>query len=341
MKKIILLTTVLLSVNVLAQFTQSNEPMIGDGVTLYVIDSNAVNFEGVTGAGVTWDYSTYGGYGSISRTVTVLDPSTTANASDFSTSTKAVDIQNATTDYYNSSSTQRTGQGFVFTEQTFGEVKLVFDTDEATLMNYPMNVGDIVTDTYLGTLYFQFSGIPQSPAASGSITTTVDGQGTLKLADGNDFTNVLRYKLIDTAQATLPLVGDVQVIRRQFEYYNHTLSSLPLFIHTYLSVTQSNGSVLAEISNVLSSVDPVGYVSVSEESITNAQIYPNPAVDEIKIEANDAFDYSIFNASGKLITSGSSSTATKNINVSAFETGIYFIKIDSGSKVQIKKITKQ
>lgn len=340
MKKLILLVAVISSLNGLAQFTQTNEPVIGNGETLFVIDSAAVNYEGVTGSGVTWDYSFYGGYGSISRVVTVLDPAFTSNASDFSNSTQAIDIQNATTDYFSSTASQRVGQGYVFTEQTFGEVKLVFDTDEATLMNYPMNVGDIVTDTYQGTLYFSFSGLPQSPPASGSVTASVDGQGTLKLANGADFPNVLRYKLIDTASATLPLVGDVQVIRRQFEYYDHSSSTLPLFIHTYLSVTQSNGSVLAEISNVLSSVDPLEYVSIGEDESLTLQVYPNPAMNYLNIEANEVFDYTIFNASGVLVSTGNSSLLKTKLDISALNTGVYFVKIDMGSKVRIKKFNK-
>lgn len=342
MKKIILLATAIFtSMSAFSQFTQANEPVIGDGITLYVIDSAAVNYENTTGAGVTWDYSSYGGYGSIVRGVAVLDPANTPNASDFSSSSQAVDIQNATTDYFNSTSSQRIGKGYVFTEQTFGEVKLVFDTDEATLMNYPMNLGDVVTDTYQGILFFTFSGIPQSPPATGAITATVDGQGTLKLANGNDISNVLRYKLVDTANATLPLVGDVKVVRKQFEYYDHTSSSLPLFIHTYLSVTQSNGSVLAEISNVLSSVDPTEFVSIGELNKLVVNVYPNPAGNQISIEAAEPFEFTLLNSEGKIVLKGNSKETMKKVNIESLTPGVYFVKVDTGAKVAIKKISKR
>lgn len=336
-KRLLLAFALFLNIAALAQFTQSNEPMLGNGETLYIIDSNAVNYENITGTGVIWDYSMYGGYGNVSRSVSVLDPSSTANAADFTSSTQAVDIENATTYFFNSTASERIGQGYVFNEQTLGEVKLVFDTDEATLMTYPMNVGDVNVDTYQGTLYFSLSGVPQSPSATGSIITAVDGQGTLKLADGNDYSNVLRYKLVDTANSTLPFVGGIQLVRHQYEYYDHTTSNLPLFNHTSLSIIQSDGSVLADISLILSKHDPSGIVSLTEEATALFSVYPNPTTDNITIKADGTFVYSVFNSEGKTIYKGEANTEN-SVNVASLETGVYFVKVEKEGKIEIKKI---
>ena len=95
-----------------AQLTQLNEPIIGNSINMYVCDSNATSLSSITGNGITWDYSTIGAYPSKFKTIEVVDPTSTAQSSEFPTSTKATKIQNFITSYWTSTSNKRESQGF-------------------------------------------------------------------------------------------------------------------------------------------------------------------------------------------------------------------------------------
>jgi len=83
MKKPLLITFVLASTLASAQMTTSNYPVIGDLETLFVVDSFATNSAGVTGTGVTWDYSTIQGYAGPTNDVEVKDPAGEPFTADF------------------------------------------------------------------------------------------------------------------------------------------------------------------------------------------------------------------------------------------------------------------
>jgi hypothetical protein len=69
-------------------------------------------------------------------------------------------------------------------------------------------------------------------------------------------------------------------------------------------------------------------------------VYPNPTQNSIFIEGFSNYDYSIYDYQGKLINAKSSSTS-KEINITTFSSGIYFIKIMSEGKISVTKFIKQ
>ena len=320
-----------------SQFTQSDEPTIGSGSTLYVIDSMAPDYSAVTGAGVEWDYSTYGGYSGESRNLTVLDPSSTTYASDYPSSTSALDIENFLVTYTSSTSTERTGHGFVYTDGDIGDVVVVFDTDQAIQYEYPFALGDNFTDAFEGTATFNV-GAPQTSPAAGTLTATVDGEGTLKLADGNDFTNVLRYKLSDqTEVSNVPLIGNVTLTRTQYEYYDLANGLLPIFVHTHVEIAELG----TEFDLVMSAVEPSNTVSLEENMLSNAVVYPNPASDVINISLTNELtntEVSIVDAMGRVVLSQSMDTDFVSLDVAKLENGIYFVKIANGDVVETKTV---
>ena len=342
MKNITLLSAVLFTSGLsFAQLSQSEEPALGDNITLYVIDSNAVDYEAVTGSGVTWDYSNYGIYGNDPKLVENLDASTTNNASDFPNSVAALKFEDGLTRYSSSTATENSSQGFVFNEVNFGEVRLELDTDEAKLANYPMNLGDVVADTYQGTLYYSYSGIAQSPTANGTLLTTYDGVGTLKLADGNDFTNVHRFKSIDTVEAAGPLPGSViQLVRNQYDYYDYTQSKLPVFTSVYFRVSLGS-AVLTETKVVMSSVLPTGFVGIDDEACNTCvnKVFPNPAKEVLNVNVAENASVVIYSMTGQEVTRKNVKQGTQTkFDISGFKQGVYLVKIEGEKTTKIERV---
>lgn len=344
MRKTLLFIALLGSTATFGQMTQTNEPNIGDTRTMYVCDSFATNYEGTTGTGVTWDYSALSAYLGYENDITIGDATLAANALDFPTSVKTVEVQNATTTYFNSTATERVSQGFVYYEPSFGEIKAILDVNEATLMPYPFNVGDYHTDYFEGTLYFDFQGVPMTPAVTGNMHAWIDGEGTLLLPDGSSVSNVIRYKMIDTAETNISFFGDLEIIRKQFEYYDLTATNtIPLFTMTEIKIQPPGGSPLTDPQTiVLSSAQPTTFVGIEEKDAVSFSVYPNPTSDVVSISGefeNDA-TIAIYDQGGRLLKTLPLLNQTE-INLSAFDTGMYLLKVSNNGHTTTKTVVKR
>ena len=320
--------------------TQANEPAIGESANMYLVDSFATNYAGVTGSGVTWDYSDLAGYTGQSRTIQVVDPATTSNATDFPTSTKAYDVGGSIMTYFTSTATDRTSQGFRFTEPSLGDVVSTYDNDELIMCTYPFALGSSVTDAYDGNVSFN-AGIPTTETLNGNAYAWIDGQGTLSLPFGTNVTNVIRYKSIDTAYSTAPIIGAVELIREQYEYYEHGVMNLPIFLHAKITMQQPGGAPLGEVALVLSYYPTEEFVGLNESEEVSFSVYPNPANNVINISGNFDNDatVTIFDQSGRVVK-----TITNNISqidIADVDTGIYLLSIESNGETFTKQIVKQ
>lgn len=77
-----------------------------------------------------------------------------------------------------------------------------------------------------------------------------------------------------------------------------------------------------------------------EDNNINFSVYPNPTNGEVIIDVpNENFDYVLTNMIGEVILSGKSITS-KNIDLSQFENGIYFITIDIDGTNKTVKVVK-
>jgi len=196
MKKTLLLATLISSYS-FAQtviMDQSNEPAIGDLKTMYTCDSLTDPLESTTGNGVTWDYTQLVGLNG-TRNLIVIDPATSPYSSIYTNSTKGYNIEGSLTNFYNSTSTERQSQGFIFEEPSFGTVIAHFDVNEQKTVSYPFANGDSFTDNFSGNLSFTFNGLAQNPSCTGRSYASIDGQGTLLLPSSTTIQNVIRYKI--------------------------------------------------------------------------------------------------------------------------------------------------
>ena len=322
--------------------TQANEPTVGLSTNMYLCDSFTVDLAGITGTNVTWDFTGLTGIPNQTRLVAAIDPATTSNAADFPSSTLALTVESSMNSFMTSTATERVSQGFTFFEQSLGDVLVKFSGDPETVVTYPFSQGDVLTDNFSGSLFFNLGG-PQSSAVTGKVVATVDGTGTLNLPFGVSLTNVLRYNITDTSFTTVPFLNDLEIIRNQYEYYDFANSLLPVLTISKLTV-QAPGSAqpLTEFSLVLSANATEEFLAIKEGVIENLSIFPNPAENEITINGDfseDAF-VSIIDASGKIVKAQAIQNATK-IDISDFNNGSYTLRFVDGNTAATEVLIKQ
>lgn len=334
MKKQLLFAAILSSSLVNAQsLTDLNEPIIGESTLMYSCDSTD-NMSTITGPTAVWNYSQLVGLNGLTQLMELIDPATTANAADFPTSTKALRVENSITNYFNSSSTERVSQGFVYEEPSLGTVLATYDVDNEIIVQYPFAYGDYFSDVFSGMLAFEFNGIPQNPPCNGNSFSIIDGQGTLLLPNLTVLNNVIRYKIIDTVFTQVNLIGpmDIEFVRNQYEYYDFTISNLPVFIHTTI-VIQQVGSTTPMLSQtiVVSSVEPEFQLGLNANEETSFTVYPNPSEGTINFKGDFSADASakILDNSGRVIATIESLQNGQSSDLSNLNKGMYIVVVQN------------
>lgn len=323
--------------------TEATEPVIGEMRTMYLCDSFTVSYPSITGSGVTWDYTGLTGFTGETRDITVLDATTTPHAANFPGATKAIQFSDRLLTYYSTSPSQKISQGFVFVENTIGDILVMLSTDQELLATYPFSNGDALTDSFSGLLEFNFVG-PQQSALTGIANVTIDGQGTLNLPGGVSLPNVLRYKIVDTSASTLATLGPLEIIRTQYEYYAPSLAPeyLPVLSLTDIMIIQPGGTapVFPPVKLVLSAYEP-NYLDVSEINSNSISVYPNPSSGSIQINGLNDVNATVefFDQSGRTIISHKLSNG-EIIDISSLEKGIYLLNIDHNGSIYTKRIVK-
>lgn len=340
MKKLILFFSCTgVSLSMLGQMTQANEPTVGQNSTMFTCETTTDPQANLTGSGITWNFSNLVGLNGQTKVIECIDPSTTPAASYYTSSTKAFNIQGSLTNYFNSTAANRVSQGFVFEEPSFGTVLAVFNTNEQTTVQYPFAFGNSLTDNFSGSLSFDFNGQAQNPTCTGNSYAQIDGSGTLQLPQGTTLNNVIRYKVTDTVftQVIFIVPIDIELVRTQYEYYDLANSNLPVFIHTNVKLQQAGGGApLADQTVVLSSIEPTNFASLEDMNAVEVGVYPNPTSDFIYFSNLTGQDQvELVDAMGnKLIVSN----GMNSIDVHEIASGSYFLRITRPDQTMIKPI---
>lgn len=105
--------------------------------------------------------------------------------------------------------------------------------------------------------------------------------------------------------------------------FDPPMAGIGVFTLTY-EYTDVNGCT--NIGSTSITVD--GCVSLEEENIPEVHIFPNPTLDQLNIEIVGDFDFTLTDVRGRIVTKNH---ATNQITISTinFESGIYFLKINS------------
>jgi len=325
-----------------AQFTQSNEPTLNASQTMYACANTTESKATAVGTGVIWDYSTITNPTNSTKLVSIKSPTQTTQATQFTSSSKAFNVENSLTNYFTSSTNERISQGFVIHDPTMGDIVARFTTDPQKLMNYPFNLNSSVSDLFSGKLSFTYNGIPQNPDCNGVSKAEVDAQGTLKLGP-TTFNSVLRYHIVDTLHTTITILFtpmNIDIVREQFEYYDLTNNSLPLFTHTTIKMQQvGNPNPLASQVTVLSSVQP-SLADAEELNQVAVAVFPNPAVEKLVISGlMGDVELRILSASGEVVKTTRSTD--HKVDVSDLTAGAYFISWTQSNEKIVKTFVKQ
>ena len=336
MKLNLLLATSLITGAAFGQFTDSNKPAVGTNVIMYVMDSNTVDYAAMSGTGQTWDYSNTPGIYGETKTVSVVAPSSTAYSGDYPSSTFAIDIPGFVTSFYTSTASTRNSQGFVFDAGSFGGTAIVkLASNDELLMNYPYAQGDaIASDPFSGSANVMGTDYP----TTGTVSTSVDGSGTLKLNAATTLTGVLRYKSHDVATVTIPILGTITMDRTQYEYYHHATSNLPVFVHSTLVINFAGSPTTQTIA--MSSVAPDDYLAVSDNNKVTFGMFPNPANESVVISGLTGNEtIAIVDMAGRTVLTTQNTGTSQTLNVADFQAGVYNVIVTANGNKTTKKLT--
>lgn len=152
--------------------------------------------------------------------------------------------------------------------------------------------------------------------------------------------------------SSLTYIGNKNVIIDQNETKNITFQgAIDLTLNDYFVAIyyQNNQNAWAGFTptnyaklNFTLVNDPTA-IQLPMETIKNIVIYPNPAIDQIKIQSNNTIcSYRIYNLLGEAILSKKTvATNEKTINISALKHGTYIIRIETEDGIINQKFIKQ
>ncbi len=328
-----------------AQFTQSNEPVVGATKTMYLLDSTTINYANVTGGTAVWDYSLAVDEPAVTnsaRAVSIVTPAAAGAGTNYAGATKAFQFEGFITQFFSSTATERVSQGFEFNESTLGLVKAKFSTNTEKMYAYPMALNESFTDAVAGSLEFTLTGLPQTPPCTGEVVVTYDGYGTLTLPDGSVVTNVSRIKTRDSINAIIDL-GFIQItvdmIRVQFEYFDLANQNMPIFMHSHVVVFQDGGTTpILDLTVVLSEKSSVG---INELGFENLSIFPNPVADILTVSGmtNDLSVITLTDQLGRVVATQNVTSMSTTFDVISLEAGVYAVSITTGGNSTTRMVS--
>jgi hypothetical protein len=179
-----------------------------------------------------------------------------------------------------------------------------------------------------------------------AIAVSGEGAGENAVLDrglnrGLDVFNVYRsadgsnYSLI----ATVPFEEGVSA----FEYFDTDVAIGEYYYQVTAAYTYEGGSCESEPAMALENPeDDFVYVfvtNIDELGATNARIYPNPATNNVTIEANGMNRITVINAVGQVVYDLALDNNNTQLNVAAFEAGVYVVRINTESGIATKRLT--
>ena len=122
-----------------------------------------------------------------------------------------------------------------------------------------------------------------------------------------------------------------------------SIDSMHVSISYYNAVNETGQPVTFTVKDTSIIVFPIT-TSLNEISSQYFSIYPNPAINNITINAGDLqstiCDFRIYDVVGNLVLEKSFNNKT-SLDVSTFPSGVYFIKVISEKGIEVRKFIKE
>lgn len=337
MKTKLLLILALISIKTIAQ-TPITTLQIENGSVYSILSSVSPLDETASGANASWNFNQLSVIGQNvigNSTPTSTELTTYPNSTNVVNSLSTINSVATVSKLY----TKTVGSTFSITGLNSTQLDLNFATNNVTIGTLPMNYNYSNTDTSAGTYTFgTYSG-----TFSGTVASSVDGYGTLSLADiGFTTTNVTRLKTVQNISLNYQIIPNVgTVVQTTYAYYNQTPGmSAPIFRS---SVTTINVPLLS-INQTISQYEVFSALllgTASNDYKNFVSLYPNPVQDVLKIanESNATINsVAITDNNGRVVLNATS--FENGIDVSALQNGIYFVKITTDKGTSNQKMIK-
>ena len=301
---------------------------IGDKIQHFNCDTIGVE-PGVSGNGVTWDFSTL-----VPSTDTLnlnfIDPSGTPNAASFANATQAQQEENGALSYFELTSNEYNYWGSTTDDGQGGTVVYSY-TDAAKYFSFPLNYGDQSNDNTIAG--YNSGGIDFD--RTGTITTEYDGFGTLILPTGT-FDNVSRIRINEDNDDIAIYFGQtitIKTIITTYQWYQKGTKE-PLLTIANINVTASGTNTISKV--VKMSPRKSSGVGVNEFKAEVAiSIFPNPATNNLFIAGENIQQIELLDVSGKM----QNITLKPNVPnaIHTLSPGIYLVRINQNTTIRFVK----
>lgn len=303
---------------------------------------------GAAGASQIWDFSV--ALHSTTDTVIFTEPQWTQYGTSFPSSNLCIMTKSTSTsyDYLVNCSDSLNVEGL--TRTMSGVFAKLHGNPTEKLMNFPSTYNTSFTNisTYLATSYFGNYGFDSVKVKIVStVQSSFDAYGSLKLGIGtynclrqNDYTISIDtiWGLADTTWANITsLTGKNIDTTRQYTWWanniGYELAQMTVDLKTDSATSFSYLGTLPS---------PGGIHEIADNSLYN--IYPNPAKDVINICSDLPLknaSIELYDVTGSLLYSSVLNSVQSEISIANLANGMYYMKVRSDNKFEVKKFVKE
>ncbi len=319
----------------------NNEPAVGDLTIKKGFDSVGVVPKN-TGAGLTWNFGAY-----TQNTVTTSSNyslATAASESSLFPNANLVEYSSSSDKLFWRSTSTPTTQFEMHGIYLNGGIELNLTPDPAIIAIWPVSMGSSITDVGSGTLSLGTS----TGVVSNTITNSATGTGTVILPGNVSFQNMLQVKTTQTLFATGGSgLGSFTISIKSTDYnYYHSSQKYPLLVVSYENQIQN--SILGPTVTTTAKIEVNNAVitGINDKNFdATFQIYPNPAKNSFNVElsntSNESGIIELYNSNGLLVETiklGNESLLKRNIDISQYSSGLYFVRTTLGTKSSTRKL---
>jgi len=250
---------------------------------------------------------------------------------------------------------------------TSADISYYIDNDATTTTNWTGNIANGGSEVIATPVYSNLS--------SGPHTFTINVTNPNSTTDENTSNDTFVFNFnvspsYATSQVIFNLTTDDYAGETSWELVNSAKITIPNFDDCYTfsildsfgdgiccqfgngtyDLVDSNNNIIASGGD-FDSIDSVLFkaqepLSVNEVSLETAiGFYPNPVVNNLNISLNsinEDVEYQIFNTLGQNVSAGNlSSNRTHMVNMSNYQSGIYFVKLSTVSTTITRKVIKK
>ncbi|MFD2541121.1 T9SS type A sorting domain-containing protein [Lacinutrix gracilariae] len=217
------------------------------------------------------------------------------------------------------------------------DLTLNYNDDNALIGAFPLSFGYTNTDDVAGTFTSDTSG-----DFDGNIIKTVDAYGTLNLNDvgaGAYSGSVTRLKIVQNASLSLPPIFPNAGTATQISYYYYDNSNGNLVFRTNI-LSYSIPLFNIEESSTVNESLLTNLLHVKENEISSFSIVPNPVRSILNIHLETAAaikTVTVYDVNGRRVLQ---SNYASSIDVSALQTGMYIVQVETDTAIRTKKFIK-